>query len=386
MASGALPPGFPAIEIEGEHYWDGGLVSNTPLQWVLECADRQDTLAFQVDVWSARGAVPRTLGEVATRQKEIQYSSRTRANSDRFKKEQKLRNALADLISKLPDQLRATPEFALLNPEAGRKVYNIIQLIYRSKHYEGESKDFEFSASSMEDHWAAGLSDTIRTLRHPEVLERPTQCGRRLHVRSRDARADVAMNATEVRERAFAMPLTQPAYPPGPYRFYDREFLIITYRTDREKLRALVPEPLEVDLRPGEIRVHPDAEFHRLRRLHRGGPGDPGQLQGAGGQLHAQHVPQRPSADRRRPRVVGLSQEARRSHLAHGNRHVGRHARLRTRPRRHRHHGIQAQAGRRRCDKARARRPQLPAQDHPARGRQPADLRAGRISSRRHSK
>ncbi|HET9814440.1 MAG TPA: patatin-like phospholipase family protein [Xanthobacteraceae bacterium] len=174
MASGALPPGFPAIEIEGEHYWDGGLVSNTPLQWVLESAQRQDTLAFQVDLWSARGAVPRTLGEVATRQKEIQYSSRTRASSDQFKKEQRLRNALADLFSKLPDRLRETPEFALLNPEAGRKVYNIVQLIYRSKQYEGESKDFEFSARSMEDHWAAGLNDTVRTLRQPEALDRPS--------------------------------------------------------------------------------------------------------------------------------------------------------------------------------------------------------------------
>jgi NTE family protein len=174
MASGALPPGFPAIEIEGEHYWDGGLVSNTPLQWVLESAQRRDTLAFQVDLWSARGAVPRTLGEVATRQKEIQYSSRTRASSDQFKKEQKLRNALAALFSKLPDRLRDTPEFALLNPEAGRKVYNIVQLIYRSKRYEGESKDFEFSARSMDDHWAAGLNDTVRTLRHPEALERTT--------------------------------------------------------------------------------------------------------------------------------------------------------------------------------------------------------------------
>ena len=173
MASGALPPGFPSIEIEGEHYWDGGLVTNTPLQWVLECAERRDTLAFQVDVWNARGPVPRTLGEVATRHKEIQYSSRTRANSDRFKKEQQLRNALADLFSKLPDHLKETPEFALLNPEAGRKVYNIIQLIYRSKHYEGESKDFEFSGRSIEDHWGAGHLDTIRTLRHPQVLERP---------------------------------------------------------------------------------------------------------------------------------------------------------------------------------------------------------------------
>jgi len=174
MASGALPPGFPAIEIEGEHYWDGGLVSNTPLQWVLESARRQDTLAFQVDLWSARGSLPRTLGEVTTRQKEIQYSSRTRASSDQFRKEQKLRNALADLFAKLPGDLKATSEFALLNEEAGRKVYNIVQLIYRSKHYEGESKDFEFSGKSMKDHWQAGYSDLVRTLRHPEVLERPT--------------------------------------------------------------------------------------------------------------------------------------------------------------------------------------------------------------------
>jgi NTE family protein len=174
MASGALPPGFAAVEIEGEFYWDGGVVSNTPLQWVLEGAERQDTLAFQVDLWSARGDIPRTLPEVITRQKEIQYSSRTRASSDQFRKEQKLRSALAELISKLPEQLRDTPEYALLLPEADRNVYNIIQLIYRSRHYEGDSKDFEFSSRSMEDHWAAGLSDTIRTLRHPEVLERPT--------------------------------------------------------------------------------------------------------------------------------------------------------------------------------------------------------------------
>ncbi len=75
-ASSALPPGFPAVEIEGEHYWDGGLVSNTPLQWVLENEPREDTLAFQVDLWSARGVFPGNMAEVTTRQKEIQYSSR----------------------------------------------------------------------------------------------------------------------------------------------------------------------------------------------------------------------------------------------------------------------------------------------------------------------
>lgn len=174
MASGALPPALAPVEIEGQHYWDGGVVSNTPLQWVVEDAERRDTLAFQVDLWSARGTIPRTMPEVMTRQKEIQYSSRTRARSDQFRKEQALRSALTELIAKLPEDLRGTPEYALLAPEADRNVYNIIQLVYQSPRTEGGAKDFEFSARSMEDHWAVGLSDTIRTLRHPEVLERPT--------------------------------------------------------------------------------------------------------------------------------------------------------------------------------------------------------------------
>src|SRR6202008_1925391 len=173
MASGALPPAFPSVEIEGEFYWDGGLVSNTPLQWVLESEPRRDTLAFQVDLWSARGALPRTMPEVMTRQKEIQYSSRTRNNSDRFKSAQRLRNALASLLQKLPHELRASPELALLKPHTQAKAYNLIQLIYRAKQYEGNSKDYEFSRLSMEDHWRAGYHDTVRTLRHPEVLERP---------------------------------------------------------------------------------------------------------------------------------------------------------------------------------------------------------------------
>jgi NTE family protein len=173
MASGALPPGFPAVEIEGEFYWDGGLVSNTPLEWVLESEPRRDTLAFQVDLWSARGTLPRTMAEVMTRQKEIQYSSRTRSSSDRFRYTQKLRNAVASLLQKLPDELRNSKEVALLQAHACPKVYNLVQLIYRAKQYEGDSKDYEFSRHSMEDHWRAGYYDTVHTLRHPEVLARP---------------------------------------------------------------------------------------------------------------------------------------------------------------------------------------------------------------------
>jgi NTE family protein len=174
MASGALPPGFPPVEIDGEHYWDGGLVSNTPLQWVLDNKTRKDTLAFQVDLWSARGHPPRTMAETMTRQKEIQFSSRTRASTDNFRYTQKLRKALSGLIEKLPTTLQDSPELDILRPEASHKVYSLVQLIYRSKEYEADSKDYEFSRASMEEHWRSGYYDTSRTLRHPEVLRRPT--------------------------------------------------------------------------------------------------------------------------------------------------------------------------------------------------------------------
>lgn len=173
-ASGALPPGFPAIEIEGQHYWDGGLVSNTPLQWVLQHGPRQDTLAFQVDLWNARGPFPSNLVEVATRQKEITYSSRTRDQTERFRNAQCVRHAVAALMEDLPAATRERPEAKLLAEFGDHKVYNIVHLIYRTQRYEGDSKDYEFSRLSMEEHWRAGYHDTRRSLRHPEVLARPT--------------------------------------------------------------------------------------------------------------------------------------------------------------------------------------------------------------------
>ena len=173
MASGALPPGFPPVEIDGEYYWDGGLLSNTPLSWVVRSEDRRDTLAFQVDLWSAMGELPRDLPEVAMRQKEIQYSSRTRANTNQFKQLQQVRCALTTLLDKLPPELRQSKEYELLAKVADRKVFRIVHFIYRSRHYEGQSKDYEFSRLSMEEHWEAGYTDAVRTLRHKEALSRP---------------------------------------------------------------------------------------------------------------------------------------------------------------------------------------------------------------------
>jgi NTE family protein len=177
MASGALPPGFPAIEIEGEHYWDGGLVSNTPLQWLVMntrvTGERlPDALVFQVDLWNARGEFPSNLAEVATRQKEIQYSSRTRAFTDFIKRLHGVEYSVAGLLDQLPDEFKQSEEARFLASIAQRHAYNLVHLIYRPRGYEGDSKDYEFSRLSMAEHWRSGYDDAVRTLRHAEVLER----------------------------------------------------------------------------------------------------------------------------------------------------------------------------------------------------------------------
>jgi NTE family protein len=173
IASGSLPPGFPATEIDGEHYWDGGLVSNTPLQWVLESRPRQDTLAFQVDLWNARGALPDDLVEVDVRQKEIVYSSRTRAATDQYKNVQKLRIAVGNILKQMPDEMRTSWEAKLLAQEVDDKVCNIVHLIYRARKYEGIAKDFEFSRRTMEEHWKSGYDNAQRALAEPDVMRLP---------------------------------------------------------------------------------------------------------------------------------------------------------------------------------------------------------------------
>ena len=173
LASGSLPPGFPATDIDGEYYWDGGIVSNTPLQWVVDSRPRKDTLAFQVDLWNPNGALPRDLTEVDVRAREIRFSSRTRQGIDRYKYEQKLRRAAADLLKRLPAEMRNDPDVKLLEEEADGKVCNLVHLIYRSKSYEGIAKDYEFSRRTMEEHWKSGYDDAVASLRHPEVLQRP---------------------------------------------------------------------------------------------------------------------------------------------------------------------------------------------------------------------
>jgi len=174
MASGALPPGFPAIEIDGEHYWDGGVVSNTPLSYVLSTEPRRDTLTFQVDLWSAKGRLPDDLMEVSSRQKDIQYSSRTRAITTYMMQMQKMRQALQRVMEKLPEEAKQDPEIKAIADLACHRAYNIVHLIYQTKAYEGHSKDYEFGLDAMREHWQSGLDDIRRTLADPRRLDRPS--------------------------------------------------------------------------------------------------------------------------------------------------------------------------------------------------------------------
>lgn len=173
LASGSLPPAFAPVEIEGRHYWDGGVVSNTPLEHILDEWPREDTLAFQVDLWSARGQRPQTMMDVLERGKDIQYSSRTRHGTDTVARTQQLRTALNDLIARLPEG--GLPESAreALAPWLDDRVINIVHLIYQAKPHEQQFKDYAFGRISMESHWQSGLADTRQTLSHPGWFDLP---------------------------------------------------------------------------------------------------------------------------------------------------------------------------------------------------------------------
>jgi len=174
MASGALPPAFPAVEIDGEYFWDGGLVSNTPLANVLSAEPQRDTLVFQVDLWSARGCVPGNMGEVADRIKEIRYSSRTRLITEHMRRAQYTRHLMQRLIDAIPASERADNPWCQLAQElACVKRYNVIHLIYRNRPYERDYKDFQFGLASMREHWDSGLSDIRLTLQDPGRLAMP---------------------------------------------------------------------------------------------------------------------------------------------------------------------------------------------------------------------
>ncbi|WP_294253101.1 patatin-like phospholipase family protein [uncultured Sphingomonas sp.] len=169
MASGALPPGLPPVEIDGCWYWDGGLVSNTPLTHVL---DRQEAemLVFQVDLFPAANELPRTMTDVLGREKEIRYSSRTRAISDERLRLRNARETVRRLLEKLPDHIADEPEVKAVRELVTEYPVNIVQLIYRAKLWEGDSRDYEFSTRTMREHWEAGRIAVANTMANSRLI------------------------------------------------------------------------------------------------------------------------------------------------------------------------------------------------------------------------
>jgi NTE family protein len=172
MASGALPPAFPAMKIGSEFYWDGGIVSNTPLQYVLDERDGEGVLVFQVDLFSARGMMPRSLAEAEQREKDIRFSSRTRLNTDMQKRIEQLEAAALRLAEKLPPELRNDADVAALTARRADGPVTILHLINRSESYETQHKDYEFSRGTIDGHWADGKRDVERSLASPQWKRR----------------------------------------------------------------------------------------------------------------------------------------------------------------------------------------------------------------------
>ena len=173
LASGALPPAFPMVKIGTDYFWDGGIVSNTPLQHLLAQDDDVNSLVFQVDLFSARGELPRTMSDVLGRQKDIQYSSRTRQVTDSFARLQRWKRRAYEALVKVPEADLTPEQRAMREKLASLPQATILQLIYQQKSYEGNARDYEFSADSMHEHWNNGHEDTLATLKRKDWLEMP---------------------------------------------------------------------------------------------------------------------------------------------------------------------------------------------------------------------
>src|SRR4029453_853282 len=157
LASGSLPPAFPPVAVGEDLYWDGGIVSNTPLWYVLDDSPRMSALILQVDLFSARGEMPQTIDQVMERAKDIQYSSKTRFNTNRAKELEELRVVLGRVIAKLPPALRDDVDVQRLSAVCKRGDISLVHLINRRYLHSASSKDYEFSRATVMELWGSGV-------------------------------------------------------------------------------------------------------------------------------------------------------------------------------------------------------------------------------------
>ena len=164
MASGALPPAFPAVRIDGELYWDGGILSNTPVEAVFDDNPRRSGLVFAVHMWAPTGPEPSSLAAVATRQKDLQYASRAHSHIARQRQIHKLRHIISELSQMLPEEARAKNEARMLSAYGCLTRMHVVRLLAPPLKGEDQFKDIDFSPEGIRERWDAGYLDTTRVL------------------------------------------------------------------------------------------------------------------------------------------------------------------------------------------------------------------------------
>jgi NTE family protein len=175
-ASGALPPGLPPVQVDGDYYWDGGVVSNTPLMYVLENLPRMRALVVQLDIFRPDGELPEDMDEVMRRSLDVRFSSRLPLGNEGIKKLAEMKAALTRLLAKLPASLKNDPDVQKLAPIRNVGEMTIARLTNRGLSHAGYSMDYEFSRATVNELWATGLEDVRRSVAAIESM-RPTEIG-----------------------------------------------------------------------------------------------------------------------------------------------------------------------------------------------------------------
>lgn len=165
MAPAAFPPGFPAVRLEGESYWDGGIYSNTPLEAVLDDRPRRDSVIFSVQLWPSSGPEPESILQVMSRQRDIQYSSRAESHLDRQKQIHRLRHVIRELGQHLPEEQRNAPAVRELLDWGCGTTMQVLELDAPAFDNDDLNRDIDFSSAGIERRWRAGYEDTARLLK-----------------------------------------------------------------------------------------------------------------------------------------------------------------------------------------------------------------------------
>lgn len=182
LASGALPPAFPPVRIDGELYWDGGILSNTPTEVVFDDNPRRDSLVFAVHMWNPEGVEPRTMADVFNRQKDIQYSSRISSHIKRQQQAHKLRHIISQLASRLSEEEQKSEAVRELAGYGCRTQMHVVRLLAPQLAHETHTKDIDFSPSGIRQRWEAGFAHTRAMLeRTPWIGEFDPLSGVILH-------------------------------------------------------------------------------------------------------------------------------------------------------------------------------------------------------------